>query len=239
MLPLDALRGIRPLIATPCYAFNTTAPYTASLFTLASHAAQLGLELQVEHAGESLIPRSRNRLAAKFMAGNYTHLFFIDADIQFSSSAFFRLLLADRDIAVQVYPLKQLEPSYPFFPINPGESDADGFGEVYPATTGFMCIQRHVIEKLQAAYPEREYLPDTPDDPHRYFDLFPAFIEPESRHYWSEDYGLCWLWHQIGGQVWADVHSKLSHYGQHLFRGDLMEHLRNGKEAPRRVQEAA
>jgi hypothetical protein len=36
----------------------------------------------------------------------HTHLFWIDADIGFSPEAAFRLLLADRDVAAGVYPLK-------------------------------------------------------------------------------------------------------------------------------------
>ncbi len=238
MLPIDALHSMRPMVATPAYGFGTTVPYTASMFSLATLAGKIGWDLGLEFRGESLIPRSRNVLTAVFLAGDWTHLFFIDADLKFAPEAVIRLLLADRDMAAGIYPLKQLEPvAYPFFPVRPGESDAEGFAEVYPVAGGFTCIRREVVEEMTQAYPELEYLPDVPGDTRRYFDLFPAFIEPESRHYWSEDYGFCYLWHKLGGKVYADVHSKLSHYGQHLYHGDLMEHLR-GKEA-NHVQEAA
>ncbi len=158
-------------------------------------------------------------------------------------------------MAVGIYPLKQFNwppvmpagitqrqfeerfGSYPFFPLRPGESDEEGFTEVYPATTGMMCIKREVIVEMMGAYPERRHEPDTPDN-RQHYDFFDPFIEPVSRHYWSEDYGFTYLWHKLGGQVWADVHSKLSHYGQHLFRGDLMEHL-HGSPALRDAQEAA
>ncbi len=231
MLPLDTLRTFRPFIATPSYGFNTTAPYSQSLFLLGNLAGKLGMDLGLEYRGESLIPRSRNELTRLFMLGDYTHLFFWDADVKASPESFIRLLLSNKDVAVGVYPLKKLEPSYPFFPRKPGETDADGFAEVYPATSGFMCISREVIKIMMKAYPERNYLPDTGPDDGLHFDLFPAFIEPESRRYWSEDYGFCYLWHKIGGKVYADIHSKLSHYGQHLYHGDLMEHLQYGKEA--------
>ncbi len=49
MLPLDALREMSPLIATPAYGFNTTAPYSQSLFLLANLAGKLGLELGLLH----------------------------------------------------------------------------------------------------------------------------------------------------------------------------------------------
>ncbi len=236
MLPLEALRSMRPMIATPAYGFNTTAPYSQSLFMLGNIAGRLGMKLGLEFRGESLIPRSRNELTTIFLESDWTHLFFVDADIKFSPEAFFRLLLADRSVAVGIYPLKKMEESYPFFPVNQ-ETDADGFAQVYPATTGFMCIKRGVILDMMAAYPERRYVADVPDD-REHFDFFDPFIEPISRRYWSEDYGFCHLWNEIDGTVWADVHSKLSHYGQHLYHGDLMEYLRHGKEA-RLDQEAA
>ena len=82
----------------------------------------------------------------------------------------FRLLLADRDVAAGVYPMKSFNwpaeglpaattreqfevkyTDYPFNPINHGASqvsqfaDSDGFVEVAEAPTGFMVIKRHVL----------------------------------------------------------------------------------------------
>lgn len=213
------------MFATPCYGGSVTSPYAASLYSLAGDCLKLGLESRLELGSESLIPRARNRLVTAFLQDeSFTHLFFIDADILFGSTAVLRLLLTDKSVSVGVYPLKQMKESYPFFALKP-ETDEDGFCEVYPATTGFMCIKREVIWQMMDKYPDRRYEPDSLASPAPCFDLFPAFIEPVSRHYWSEDYGFCYLWHEIGGKVFADVHSTLSHYGQHLFKGDLAEHL--------------
>ena len=58
--------------------------------------------------GDSLVTRCRNDCVAIFLANSrFTHLFFIDADIGFTPEAAFRLLLADRDVAAGVYPLKR------------------------------------------------------------------------------------------------------------------------------------
>jgi hypothetical protein len=50
--------------------------------------------------GDSLVTRCRNDCVAVFLANpQFTHLFFVDADIGFTPEAAFRLLLADRDVA--------------------------------------------------------------------------------------------------------------------------------------------
>ncbi len=242
MLPLDALPSFRPFIATPAYSFGTTVPYSQSLFLLGNIAGKLGMDIGLEFRGESLIPRSRNELMAKFLVSSYTHLFFWDADVQASPEAFMRLLLADKDVAVGVYPLK----NYKNWPPDPGitmqefeerqslysfmptarESDDDGFVQVYPAPTGFMCIQRDVFTKMMAAYPERRYVADKPDDLD-HFDFFDPFIEPVSRRYWSEDYGFCYLWHEIGGEVWADTELNFFHIGTKAYAGEFGHWFRN------------
>ena len=58
--------------------------------------------------GESLITRARNNCVATFLENKeWTHLFWIDSDIGFSAEAFYRLLLADKDVAAGIYPLKR------------------------------------------------------------------------------------------------------------------------------------
>ncbi len=248
MLPVSALRDMRPFFATPCLGGQTTSVHSASVFALGGDCIKVGMESRLEFHSESLITRSRNLLMVKGLAHleNYTHIVFIDADVLFQSTAVFRLLLADKDVTAGIYPLKkhnwppimppglteqQFEErygTYPFFPTDK-ESDEDGFCRAYPVTTGLMCIKREVFARMMAAYPERKYVPDEGGDPHMppdlHYDFFDAFIEPTTRHYWSEDYGFCYLWNAIGGEVWADTNSKLSHHGEHLYRGDLIAHL--------------
>jgi hypothetical protein len=58
--------------------------------------------------GDSLVTRARNDCVAYFLSNPaFTHLFWIDADIGFSSDAAFRLLLSDRDVTAGVYPIKR------------------------------------------------------------------------------------------------------------------------------------
>ena len=58
---------------------------------------------------ESLITRGRNKMVLRFLEDeSLTHLFWIDSDIGFTPQAVCRLLLADRDVAAGVYPMKSM-----------------------------------------------------------------------------------------------------------------------------------
>ncbi|MES2529848.1 MAG: hypothetical protein V4636_02345 [Pseudomonadota bacterium] len=108
MLDLDALRNLRPFVATPSHGGTMHSAYVRSLLGLVNAAWTHGFPMQTRFLdGDSLIPRARNRLVAEFMADDrWTHLFFIDADIGFEPEAALRLLLAGRDVVAGAYPLK-------------------------------------------------------------------------------------------------------------------------------------
>ena len=57
------------------------------------------------------------------------------------------------------------------------------------------------------------------------FAFFDCLIEPETRVYLSEDYVFCRRWQAMGGDVWADLHSRLTHVGTHAFSGDYAVRL--------------
>jgi hypothetical protein len=50
--------------------------------------------------------------------------------------------------------------------------------------------------------------------------LFDCIIDPETGAYLSEDYSFCLRWRRIGGDIWIDVASKLTHSGHYDFAGD-------------------
>src|SRR3981081_4439180 len=106
MLPVSALNAWCVMFSTPFYISAVTMNYVASLFSLTLDSAHLGLPCILHLHSESLIPRGRNKMVIKFLSEEFTHLFWIDSDIAFNPQSVFRLLLADRDIAAGVYPMK-------------------------------------------------------------------------------------------------------------------------------------
>lgn len=100
----------------------------------------------------------------------------------------------------------------------------DNLVKLKDAGTGFMCIQREVIDKMFVEYKDLKYVNDINVDnkfePYMYA-LFDTMIDPESRRYLSEDYTFCRLWQQMGGEVYLDPRTALNHVGHYTFRGNI------------------
>jgi hypothetical protein len=59
---------------------------------------------------------------------------------------------------------------------------------------------------------------------YRFFDVM---VDPKTRRYLSEDYGFCRLWEKIGGEMYVDANSNLTHSGERLYTGDFGATLRS------------
>ena len=205
---------------------------------------------------ESLIQRARNGIVARFMAdAAATHLMFIDADITFSWISIVKLLLGNKELSGGCYPKKcfnwdkikhfnQKNPNlkedelmaksldYVFNPIYHQDGTnivirlEKGMAQVKDIGTGFMMIQKSVIRKMMAKYPDTKYKNNVSGysqfDMNDYFySLFDCCIDPISRVYLSEDYLFCKRWIDIGGELWLDVNTNLNHTGIIDYKGYL------------------
>ena len=173
-----------------------------------------------------------------------THLLFIDADIGFRAEQVFALIEAERDVVSAVYPMKivnwdriqaqtaagrRLVPSatmsYAVEFLDPAAiTPVDGLAQVRYVGTGFMLIRRAVFTHLAAHYPQLKYRgfgTPKPDDIERH-GFFESMIDPSTGSYLSEDYAFCKRWRDIGGEIWINLDSRLTHVGSIAFDGDLM-----------------
>jgi hypothetical protein len=241
---------IHLVVATPCFGGQVSSIYAASLFQLQRAIQSLpNLDLTVVmRDGDALITRARANLVTLFLDNPAaTHLLFIDADIGFQPEQVFRLIESGADMVAGVYPIKRvnwdkakrlLESQRPITPSaaldyvleieDPGQVVvANGFTRVRYAGTGFLMIRRHVIEQMcrHPAYASlqffREHSRDELAGSQNRFALFECMIDPKTGTYLSEDFAFCKRWTDIGGEIWADLESRLDHVGPSVFHGDV------------------
>lgn len=187
-LNLDEVRESKFFIATPCYGGQLTEPYFRSVVKLMTFFNQHKIPLAFGTiANESLVTRARNVLLAYFLNSDYTHLLFIDADIEFKVDDVLKLYAHNKDVAVGAYPKKGvnwmhikesilMDPSREHSTQQIGALGSNyalnfkfvsrenktvavenGLIQLHDAGTGFMMIKREAILKLIEAYPEIKY----------------------------------------------------------------------------------
>ena len=243
----------KPLIVvgTPCFGGVVTQDYTMSLLSLTSSAAKLGFDVAVLMLGnDALITRGRSAIVAKFLDNPATtHLLFVDADITFSPEHVARLLDFNKDFVAGLYPAKAINWPQLMKNINLPNRSPEEAGLVYVgdvckgdqlkqengfatgtyAGTGFQLIKRQVFERMIAAYPETKYKSAHAFPPQsgseNLYALFECMIDPETGAYLSEDFSFCRRWRAIGGEIWLDLTSRLTHTGPYSFRGNALEHF--------------
>jgi len=180
---------------------------------------------------ESLISRARNASAAEFLAGDYTHLLFIDADISFEPSDVDKLLSAEKDVVCSPYPKKYIK--YQAVKDNKELVDfavsgkfakvAENLYEIESVATGFLLIKRNVFQQMILKYPKIEYINDIDGygQGRKMWNFFNVGINPTNKNYDSEDWGFCTAWRNIGGKVYARTDISLGHWGWHQFKGNF------------------
>jgi hypothetical protein len=253
---------IHLVVATPCFGGQVSSIYASSIFQLQRAVrAKSNIELKVlMRDGDALITRARANLMTLFLDDpSATHFLFVDADIGFEPEQVFRLIESGADMVAGVYPIKRvnwdkarrvIENKRPkvaaaaldyVLEINDPDHVAvvNGFTRVRYAGTGFLMIRRHVFEKMCVAYASLQFFREHSLDalagsPNR-FALFECMIDPKSGTYLSEDFAFCKRWTDMGGEIWADLQSRLDHVGPSVFHGDISSQF----AAPVAVTDAA
>ncbi len=223
------------MIATPAFRGEITNPYYVSLHQTMSLMQSRGIVgMHGIYSGESMVHVARNILVGQFMATPaLSHLFFIDADMQWRGEDFMRLLewTADPDVAIvcAAYPKKTLPVQFACN-LPPVERRHGVLAEILDAPTGFMCIRRDALAALMAAHPEAKcHLQDKTPEAEKPFEyaLFDSCIDPVTRRYLREDFTFTRRWQALGGVCWVDPQIWLGHQGLYMFSGSLEDYYQN------------
>ena len=239
---------IRLAIATPCFGGQVSSLYAASIFKL-QRALRACPEIELiihMREGDALITRARADLVALFLDDPAaTHLLFVDADIGFEPDQVLRLIACGAEVAGGAYPIKRIDWDKAHKVIDarrPNTRSAvldyvleiedpahiavvNGFTRVRYAGTGFLMIRREALERMCRHYASlrfrREHSRDPLTDSPNRFALFECMIDPATGIYLSEDFSFCKRWTDMGGEIWADLESRLDHVGPATFHGDV------------------
>jgi hypothetical protein len=226
------------LIGTPTYNGSVTGVYTRSLLGLFH---ELKFEADWETTQAVLLVAARNFLASLTLERGYTHLLFLDADVQFAPSVIRRMLDFDRPLVAAAYPHRTLDvakfhaaarhydrPQVAFaaaltFPVDleePRVSEGE-FHRAVSAPTGMMLIKREVFEKLREAHPDLYVATGERAASHSGLRHILQCFEPlpdDNGLKMSEDISFCQRWTDLGGEIWVTFDESIGHTGPYTFR---------------------
>ena len=217
------LTGRKLFVGIPAYDGKLNIKTAFSLAQLMPMAMQLGVGVYLSDLSNcSIITMARNALVAEFLKTDATELLFIDADVVVKPDDILRLMAQSggKDITAGAYPRRLKEKKFftDVYWTEDGNVEMDGsLLRVERVGTGFMLIQRHVIEKMIAAHPEWEY-EDKKGPSYAVFDF-----DLKDKYYMGEDYLFCDRATEMGFKIYLDSEISLPHVGSMEFTSDFAE----------------
>ena len=251
--------GTSIYLAIPAYGCLVHNSFASSLLTLQIESIKRGIPIFIDMLGnESLIQRARNILLARFLKSSASHLMFIDSDIAFEANTVFRALEYGKPCVSCAYPKKMLNFDTVVEKVKAGDSEAknciqscgldynvnvniapgqsvtadNGFLEVLDAATGFLLMERGLLERMCKKHKDLTVINDiisSREDIPTYVDLFECIRDPVddkgNKRLLSEDYSFSRKVQGIGEKVYMDIGSVLAHSGNMIFSGDIRDRL--------------
>ena len=230
---------IKVFIATPCFGAQVSCYYTLSLLQTTQLLEKHGIGYMTAFLPNQIVTRARNLLTKSFLDSDCTHLFFIDADIQWNPEDVLKLINHDKNVIIGLYPNKcykfnnylnsggkinNAEDIYKVleystaFQASVNKLHDNALMEVKHGATGFMMIKKDVIKQLTNHVDP--YI--TPDSRETVFDIFNCKVI--NNEYLTEDYYFCHLWRDVcNGKIWCDLSICLNHEGWHSFSGNPLK----------------
>jgi predicted O-methyltransferase YrrM len=210
--------GRKVFLATPAYA-DLGPDYAGALFEGVAALGRAGIGAVLEiYTGHCHVDDARNRLVRDFLMTDCTDLFFLDADIGWRATDLVRLMQHPREVVGGVYPVKRDPEEYPVELLESAGiwTDKDGLIEVDKLPTGFLRIQRVVIEAMDAGVPhfcEQDFEQGQRMTPV----LFERTMSGTVR--FGGDYEFCRRYRAMGGHVYLDPYCQFKHVGPKVWSG--------------------
>jgi hypothetical protein len=218
------LTGRTLFIGIPAYDGKLNIKTAFALAQLMPKAMSLGVSVILSDLSNcSIITMARNALVHEFLKTDATDLLFIDSDVIVSPDDILRLMAQSggKDITAGMYPRRAKDEKFfaDLHYTDSGDLEFDGsLMRVKRAPTGFMLIQRHVLEQMVFAHPEWTYEKSPTENMSAVFDF--AIVDGK---YVGEDYLFCDRATKMGFTVHIDVDISLPHIGPNEFTRNFRE----------------
>ena len=217
------------MIAMPCYD-SVKVSTMISLIKLVQQLGKSGIQVSINTMKSPLIHQARNYLTSVFLTTDFTHLLFVDSDVEFEPEAVLRMLVAKKDVICTPYRVKSLDVNQKMYtvelkkdaPLEPGD-----LIEITAGPTGIMLIHRDVFKKIIEKFPElkiKNSVFPQPGPDHEYYYNFFEFTFNEG-YAAGEDVSFCRLVEKLGFKLYANTASFTKHHGSYAWGGRFKDAL--------------
>lgn len=211
------------LICVPAYGRTVNAETMQSLYTLGTWLTANNIRNQLQWISAADIVEVRNLMLTAWYDAypQYSHMLFVDADMGFPAELVRDMLDFDAPLLGTFYARRQMEVSIVGAALHEDHSINDVVKGFLPANYiggGVMLISRRMIKEMLKKLPNLiDALPGVlqnavPVKLDRLIRAFDPILQDDRRL--SEDVSFCYRWREgCGGQIWANVHHRISHVG--------------------------
>jgi len=247
-------KDIKLFVATPVHS-EVSIHYMQSVFKLQAECNEKQIPIMLQLMKSSLITQGRNLCVAEFLNTDFTHMLFIDSDIQFNTESIFKMLSKDQELLSIPYPMKNIQwdkvlnkwkdiPDMNYTQISTAgnkypvrlkdrEDDINCVNEMIELShsmTGCMLLKREALEKMVTAYSELTIKQETVVDgktviKSNLYNFFDTYYDTSTKIYYGEDFAFSRLWTKIGGKCMALITEYITHVGEYQYSGRLIDEM--------------
>lgn len=219
------LAGRKLFIGIPAYDGKINIKLAYNIAALMPKALQFGVSVKLgDVSGCSIITMARNQLVHEFLKSDATELLFIDSDVIATADDILRLMAQSggKDITAGAYPRRSKDKNFfadLYFDENKDLEFDGSLMRLERVGTGFMLIQRHVLEAMASTHPEWFY-DFKGEQVCGVFDF-----QNRNGRYLGEDYLFCDRAREHGFKIHIDVDISLPHVGTEAFENNFREEV--------------
>jgi len=217
------------MIAMPCYD-SVKVNTMVAIVKVVQQLSKSGIQVGINTMKSPLIHQARNYLTSVFLDSDFTHLLFIDSDVEFEPEAILRMLVARKDVICSPYRVKSMDVNQKIYTVElkkDARMEASDLIEITAGPTGIMLIHRDVFKKIIEKFPElkiKNSVFPKPGPDHQYYYNFFDFTF-EDGYSAGEDVSFCKLVQKTGFKLYANTASFTKHHGSYAWGGRFKDAL--------------